>query len=229
LKGNSFVPTETGKYTVFFLARDTKISSSNALLEVTLTVYPAGKYGVIADFEDGNSKVLEATTYYYGEVSDFSLTDARVHGGTKSALFRNMSPDTREMTFGIATDNLAGDISRTKYFSFWIYIEDETGDNDYRVVKRGYANWIHERDKSFVPGSLNVTVKANRWVEIRVDRADYEKVLGGTIFAGQTISLGGSMWTAENNAYITGFNVVDNQQPLDKSLKVYIDDITVGY
>lgn len=229
IENYEFIPTKAGKYTVFFLARDTQITSSNALLEVSLVVYKQGKFGVVADFEDGNSKALESTTYYYGEVSDVGISTEIVHGGNNSAVITNVSNDTREMKFNLATNNLAGDISNTKYFSFWIYIEDASGDNTYQVTKTAYANWINERDPSFVVGSLNVYVQANRWVEIRVERENYETVLGGTIFAGQTISCGGSMWAAENNDYITQFVVQNMQQPLIKGLKVYVDDFTLGY
>ena len=226
---NEFTPTVSGKYGIIFLVNDEQ-TGSNAMYECILVVYPAGKVGVVADFENGDISMMQSTTYYYGEVSDFSLSDKFAYSGRYSATFSNVNDGTKELKFGLTADSLAGDISGSKYFSFRIYIEDEKESTQFYIKKTQYADWIDERDKSFVTGSLSQRIETNRWVEVRVERKDYEAVLGGVIFAGYTVNLGGSVWAAQNNNYITMFSVmsVDNGT-IRKGVNVYIDDITLGY
>lgn len=226
---DEFVPSASGKYGIIFLVNDEQ-TSSNAMYECTLIVYPKGKIGVVADFEDKDISMMQSTTYYYGEVSDFSLSDKFAYSGKYSAVFSNVNDGTRELKFGLTADSLADDISKSKYFSFRIYIEDEKESTQFYIKKTQYADWIDERDKSFVTGSLSQRIESNRWVEVRIEREDYETVLGGVIFAGYTVNLGGSLWAAQNNDYITMFSVmsVDNGA-IRKGVNVYIDDITLGY
>lgn len=227
--GGSFTPAVTGRYTAVFMVKD-EDTRANALIECGVVVFENGKKGIIADFEDENVSMMESTTYYYGAVSDFGISEKRVHGGKYSAAFSSTSDDTRELKFGLTAGNFAGDISRSKYISLWVYVEDNNAENSYYIRKTQYGGWIDETDKSFVTGSLNLTLKTNGWTEIRVERKDYETVLGGVIFAGYTFSAGGSMWAAQNNDFITMFSVMNSDNgSIKKGVAVYIDDFVIGY
>jgi len=230
LTNNSFTPTVAGKYTIYYIATQNNGNKqpANADLKTSLSVYEAGKYGVVADFEDGNAAAVEACRYYYGDVSSFEISNQKVHSGNSSAVVHNLSDETQSIIFNLAENNIAGDISNSTSFSFWIYIEDLNGDNTYYLGKNAYAEWVNERDPQYVVGSLAVAIVANQWYEIKIERADYETVLGGTIFAGATISLGGAMWTAADNDFITQFYVY-NFERINKSVNIYVDDFVVEY
>lgn len=222
---NAFIPSVSGKYAVYFIAFD---NTGSATLQVSLTVYERDKYGVVADFEDGDPSIIEAYRYYYGDISAAEISSEMAHSGENSLVICNLSDETQSIIFSLSESNIAGDISNSKSFSFWIYVEDITGDNTYYLGKNSYAEWINERDTSYVIGSLTVQLTANNWYEIKVERADFEKVLGGTVFAGATVSLGGSMWTAADNDFITQFYVY-NFSRINKNVKIYVDDFTLEY
>lgn len=79
---------------------------------------------------------------------------------------------------------------------------------------------------------MNQNIQANKWVEVRVDREDFESVLGGTIFAGSNLQYGGAYWAEANNDYITCFQFLYFNEngvasPVGK-INIYIDDIMLG-
>lgn len=233
VENDSFVPAAKGRYNVSYVAVDPQNASAVAVYASSVGVFAEGKPGVIADFEDDDLSQIHSDKYAYGGVSEFSISTERAASGTKSAKFSTTSDATINPEFFLTQGNVAGDISLAKYFSFKVYIEDTANpDRVYRVSKVSYYNFENEWNDDLQVGTLNQAVPANQWVEVRVERADFETVLGGTIFAGSNLQYGGAYWAEANNDYITCFqfqyfDANGTAQPVG-NISLYIDDIVLG-
>ena len=63
---------------------------------------------------------------------------------------------------------------------------------------------------------------------ITVERKDYEKVLGGYVFGGCTLSLGGQAWTEIDDRLITSFFLVDSSGYKEcGGITIYLDNFRV--
>lgn len=233
VKDGSFVPTEKGRYNVSYVAIDPQNPSAVAVYSATVGIFANGKKGVIADFEDDDLSQIESDKYAYGSVSKFTISTERAASGEKSAKFSSTSDATVNPEFFLTKDNIAGNISQAKYFSFKVYIEDMANpDRVYTVSKVSYYNFENEWNDKLQVGLLNQKIPANRWVEVRIEREDFETVLGGTIFAGSNLQYGGAYWAEGNNDYITCFQFQYFDEngvacPVGK-INLYLDDIVLG-
>lgn len=229
VNSNSFVPTVKGLYKVVFFASDSQNLSAYASYETTVGIFAQGKYGVIADFEDGDLSQIQSDKYYFGSVSPFSISEDRAApGGTKSAKFVSTSNATVNPEFFLTKGNIAGDISLAKAFSFKIYVEDnEHPDRVYNLSKVSYYNFENNWNAALKTGSLSQNIPANKWQTVRIERKDFEEVLGGTIFAGSNLMMGGAYWAEANNDYITCFQVqyFNNGAKAVGMISIYLDDI----
>ncbi len=231
--GDSFTPAKNDVYDVIYSVTDPQ-TKENAILESKIVVYPSGKYGIVADFEDQDVSMMQADCYYYGEIGTFQLATDIVHGGNYSAKVENKSAETREFKFILSENNLAQDISKSTSFSFWIYVSDPNdteGKNTYKLDKACYDGWVDQFEPdNYNRGSLYQELKPNQWVQIKIERADYEAVLGGTIFAGATAGTEPNRWVVANDDYISHFAVrLVQETPVPENLAIYIDDIIVTY
>ena len=233
VEDGTFVPTEKGRYNVSYVAMDPQNISAVAVYSSSVGVFAEGKSGVIADFEDDDLSQIQSDKYAYGSVSEFSISTERAASGEKSAKFSSTSDATVNPEFFLTKGNIAGNISLAKYFSFKVYIEDTANpDRVYSVRKVSYYNFENEWNDKLQVGTLNQNIQANKWVEVRVDREDFESVLGGTIFAGSNLQYGGAYWAEANNDYITCFQFLYFNEngvasPVGK-INIYIDDIMLG-
>lgn len=231
--GMTFTPAKKGLYTVSFYAQDPE-TKEFATYALKLGVFEAGKNGVAYDFEDGDVSVVRSTFYYYGWVNQTVLSEEDVGGNTTKKAKIEVTDETRnggkarEPMFYLTEVNLLQNISLTKSFSFDIYIED-TQDRSFNLGKVLYFNWNNQGQTPLHQGSLNQRIKSNRWATITVERADYESVLGGYIFGGSTLSLGGQMWTELDTRLITGFYLVDSRgyRDINGGINIYLDNFRV--
>lgn len=233
VENGTFVPTEKGRYAVSYVAIDPQNPSAVAVYSASIGVFANGKSGIIADFEDDDLSQIQSDKYAYGSVSEFSISTERAASGSKSAKFSSTSDATVNPEFFLTKGNLAGDISLAKYFSFKVYIEDSANpDRVYTLSKVSYYNFENEWNDKLRVGSLNQKIQANQWVEVRIERKDFETVLGGTVFAGSNLQYGGAYWAEGNNDYITCFQFQYFDEggivrPAGK-ISLYIDDIMLG-
>lgn len=231
-EGMVFTPGKKDLYTVSFYAQDTT-TKEFATYSLKLGVFEAGKEGIAYDFEDGDVSVIRSTFYYYGLVNQTVLSEEEIGGNaTKKAKIevtdemRNGGM-AREPMFYLNENNILQNISLTKSFSFDIYIEDKENRN-FNLAKVLYFNWNNQGQTPLHQGSLSQRIKSNQWVTITVNRADYESILGGYIFAGSTLSLGGQMWTELDTRFITNFYLVDSRGYRDiGAINIYLDNFRV--
>ena len=228
-EGLSFTPPKKGLYTLSFFAQD-PITKEFASYKVLLGVFEEGKMGVAYDFEDQDITDFKSTYYYYGKLSDMMVTNEEVGGnstykaymiGTKE---KYNDGEIREPMFYLAENNILQNIKGTEWFSIDIYIKDPEN-RTFRLLKHRYYNWNLVLPK----GDLNELIPTNEWVTIKVNKEDYESILGGYIFAGAPLSLGGQMWTVPDTRYITVFVLVDAEGYQDAGgITIYFDNIKVG-
>ena len=231
--GMTFTPAKKGLYTVSFYAQDTQ-TKEFATYSLKLGVFEAGKEGIAYDFEDGDVSDIRSTFYYYGWVNRVVLSEEKIgDNDTKKAKFEVTDESrnggkAREPMFYLTENNILQNISLTKSFSFQIYIEDAQNRN-FNLAKVLYFNWNNQGQTPLHQGSFSQRIKSNQWVTITVNRADYESVLGGYIFAGSTLSLGGQMWTELDTRFVTSFYLVDSRgyKDIDGGINVYLDNFRV--
>ena len=128
----------------------------------------------------------------------------------------------REPQFYLDASNMLQNISLTKSFSFDIYIEDADA-RSFLLQKARYYNW------SNTPfGTCRRTIPSNQWVTVTFQRENYDTELGGYIFAGSDQSLGGVMWTADDDRFISNFYIVDSAGLSEcGGINIYLDNIRV--
>ncbi|MDE5896797.1 MAG: hypothetical protein K2H43_03155, partial [Clostridia bacterium] len=230
--GMLFTPAQKGLHTVSFCAQD-PVTREFATYSLKLGVFETGKEGVAYDFEDGDISAVCSTYYYYGKVLPAQLSEEEIGGNATKKVKIEVTDEmynggtAREPMFYLIEDNLLQNISLTKSFSFDIYIEDSE-DRSFNLAKALYYNWNDQGQTPLHQGSLNQRIKSNRWVTVTVDRANYESVLGGYIFAGSTLSLGGQMWTELDTRFITNFYLVDSRGYRDiGAINIYLDNFRV--
>ena len=153
------------------------------------------------------SRLPISTNYYYGVVNPVRITDKTVGGNEGKKALIEVTTDTdhglmaREPQFYLDASNMLQNISLTKSFSFDIYIEDADA-RSFLLQKARYYNW------SNTPfGTCRRTIPSNQWVTVTFQRENYDTELGGYIFAGSDQSLGGVMWTADDDRFISNFYI----------------------
>lgn len=230
--GMSFTPAKKGLYTVTFYAQDSE-TKEFASYVVKLGVFEKGKVGVAYDFEDGDISAIKSTYYWYGRVSDAVITDEEVGGNvTKKAKIEVTKESANGKTahepmFYITESNILQNISLTKSFSFDVYIKD-VDNRSFNLAKVLYYDWNSQGKAKVNQGTLRQKVKSNEWVTITVERKDYEKVLGGYVFGGCTLSLGGQAWTEIDDRLITSFFLVDSSGYKEcGGITIYLDNFRV--
>ena len=222
-----FTPSKKGIYELMFYAQDAA-TREFASYTLRIGVFAQGKTGILADFEDDDCSMLKSTNYYYGVVNPVRVTDKAVGGNEGKKALIEVTTDTdhglmaREPQFYLDASNMLQNISLTKSFSFDIYIEDADA-RSFLLQKARYYNW------SNTPfGTCRRTIPSNQWVTVTFQRENYDTELGGYIFAGSDQSLGGVMWTADDDRFISNFYIVDSAGLSEcGGINIYLDNIRV--
>lgn len=230
--GLKFTPTKKGLYTISFYAQDVE-TKEFATYSVKFGVFEKGKKGIAYDFEDGNLSDIKSTYYWYGVVSEVKLDEENVGGNTSKKAKIEVTNESvngstaREPMFYLSEKNMLQNVSLTKSFSFDIYIAD-TENRSFNLSKVLYYNWNNQGAAEVQRGTLQNKIQSNGWVTVTIEREDYEKVLGGYIFGGCTLSLGGQAWTEIDDRLITAFYLVDSTGYKEcGGITIYLDNFRV--
>lgn len=230
--GLAFTPTKKGLYTVTFYAQDVE-TKEFANYTLKLGVFEKGKKGIAYDFEDGDISALKSTYYWYGFVADAKITEEEIGGNASKKAKIEVTTESvngktaHEPQFYLTEKNILQNISLTKSFSFDVYIKDDLN-RAFNLAKVLYYNWNNQSQAQVNQGTLRKKIKSNEWITVTIERKDYEKVLGGYIFGGSTLTLGGQAWTEIDDRLITGFYFVDSTGYKEcGGISIYLDNFRV--
>ena len=230
--GLVFTPMKKGLYNLSFYAQDAQ-TKEFATYSLKLGVFEKGKKGMAYDFEDGDVSAVSSTYYYYGVVSPVKLSEENIGGNATKKVKIEVTDESvngstaREPQFYLTENNILQNISLTKSFSFDVYIEDSEN-RSFNLAKVLYYNWNDQGAAEVQKGTLTKKIASNRWETVTVTRENYESVLGGYIFGGSTLSLGGQAWTEIDDRLITSFYFVDSTGYKEcGGINIYLDNFRV--